>query len=79
MNHMAFIFEGDKMNLDRLKMLCNCFGVSSNEQDVAEIMKPSFEENADQIVRDNLGSIFAYKKSKRENAKTFMIACPMDY
>lgn len=78
MNHMAFIFEGDKMNLDRLKTLCSCCGVSSNEQDIAEIMKPAFEENADQIVRDNLGSIFAYKKSKRENAKTFMIACPMD-
>ena len=78
MNHMAFIFEGDKMNLDRLKTICSCCGVSSNEQDIAEIMKPAFEENADQIVRDNLGSIFAYKKSKRENAKTFMIACPMD-
>ena len=66
------------MNLDRLTTLCNCCGVSSNEQDVAEIMKPAFEENADQIVRDNLGSMFAYKKSKNENAKTFMIACPMD-
>lgn len=66
------------MNLDRLTTLCNCCGVSSNEQDVAEIMKPAFEKNADQIVRDNLGSMFAYKKSKNENAKTFMIACPMD-
>lgn len=66
------------MNFNRLKMLCECLGVSSNEQAVASVLKPVFEENADEIIRDNLGSIFAYKKSKNKNAKTFMIACPMD-
>lgn len=66
------------MNIDRLKTLCECLGVSSNEQVVASVLKPVFEENADGIIRDNLGSIFAHKMSKNENAKTFMIACPMD-
>lgn len=66
------------MNLDRLTALCECCGVSSNEQEVAKIIKPIFEVNADEIIRDNLGSLFAYKKSKNEKAKTLMIACPMD-
>ena len=65
------------MNLERLQRLCSICGVSSNEESIRVLLEPEFKHNSDEIKRDNLGSVFAYIKN-RENAKTLMIACPMD-
>lgn len=66
------------MNLDRLKVLCSSFGVSSAESIVGKEIRDRYRPLCDELVYDRLGSVFAWKKSKNENAKRFMIASPMD-
>lgn len=52
--------------------------VSGSEKAISKVLKSEYEELADQIVYDNLGSIFAIKKSKKENAPRVMIVGHMD-
>ena len=66
------------MNTDRLEKLIATFGVSSAEEAVAKTIKENYEAQDVSIKKDRLGSIFAYKASKAENAKTLMIATPLD-
>ncbi len=68
------------MKLDPIyQKLMESFGISSQEEEIkkiflAEINKfPNYE-----IITDNLGSVFAYKKSSKKEAKTLMIAAHMD-
>lgn len=68
------------MKIDPIyKELMESFGISSREENikkifVREIKKyPSYE-----LIYDNLGSVFAYKKSKNKEAKTVMVAGHMD-
>lgn len=68
------------MKIDNIyEKLMTAFGISSKEEEIKEIVLdyinnyPNYE-----IVKDNLGSIFAYKKSKNKDAKTLMIAGHMD-
>jgi glutamyl aminopeptidase len=59
--------------------LLNLKATSGNENNVRKYMKNFIEKYPNyEIVYDNLGSIFAYKKSKNKNAKTIMIAGHMD-
>lgn len=68
------------MKIDKIyQQLMESFGVSSKEEQVKEIVVNYIKNyNNYEIVKDNLGSVFAYKKSKVENAKTVMIAGHMD-
>ncbi len=68
------------MKIDPIyKELMESFGISAYEHNIKKIFEreikkyPSYE-----IIQDNLGSIFAYKKSSHKDAKTVMIAAHMD-
>lgn len=68
------------MKIDPIyKELMESFGISAQESEIKKIFEreiskyPSYE-----IIHDNLGSVFAYKKSKHKDAKTVMVAAHMD-
>lgn len=67
-----------KETLALMEELTQAFGIPGDEKDVSRILKKHYEPLSDEIVYDNLGSIFALKKSKNPNAKTLMIAGHMD-
>ncbi|NMA05753.1 MAG: M42 family metallopeptidase [Acholeplasmataceae bacterium] len=68
------------MKIDKIyKELMECFGISAHEHNIKSIFLREIKKYPKyKIVGDNLGSIFAYKKSKNPNAKTVMIASHMD-
>ncbi len=66
------------MDKERLKLLCNSFGVSSGEQPVARILKDGYGALCDELKYDRLGSVFGIKKSKNPKAATLMVASPLD-
>jgi len=61
-----------------MKELTQAFGIPGDEKEVSRILKKHYETLSDEIIYDNLGSIFAVKKSKNPDAKTLMIAGHMD-
>lgn len=66
------------MNQTRLEALCAGFGVSSAEGMIGSIVKENYQNLCDRFVTDRLGSVFAWKQSKNKDAKTLMIAAPLD-
>ena len=67
-----------KETLSLMEELTQAFGIPGDEKEVSRILKKYYETLADEIIYDNLGSIFAIKKSKNLDAKTVMIAGHMD-
>lgn len=67
-----------KDTLALMKELTQAFGIPGDEKEVSRILKKYYKPLADDIIYDNLGSIFAVKKSKNPNAKTLMMAGHMD-
>lgn len=51
---------------------------SGFESEVANYLIDKLRPYADEIKRDNLGGVYAIKKSKNKNAKTVMVAAHMD-
>ncbi|MDT2827102.1 M42 family peptidase [Enterococcus viikkiensis] len=68
------------MSLDTalLNTLSEIDSVSGDEKAISMAVKAEYEKLADQVIYDNLGSIFAIKKSKKQNAPRVMIAGHMD-
>ncbi|HHT38866.1 MAG: hypothetical protein RBS76_01990 [Acholeplasmatales bacterium] len=68
------------MKIDNIyQTLMEAFGISSQEEQIREIVLNYLKKYPNyEIIRDNLGSVFAYKKSRNENAKTVMVAGHMD-
>ncbi len=64
--------------LKRLKTVTQINAVSGDEHLLANYLKNQYSEWGYQLVFDNLGSIFAYKKSKVTNAKKVMLVAHMD-
>lgn len=62
----------------RLKLLCDGFNVSSEENSAREILKESFEASDGLIQYDRLGSIMKTIPSKKKNALKVLIASPLD-
>lgn len=63
---------------ENLKQLCECFAVSSAEDSIAaQVIEKAAACNYE-ITKDRLGSVIATKKSCNADARTLMIACPMD-
>ena len=62
------------------KDLMNLAGISGHEHNVRNYMKSYIEKNGSnyEMKQDNLGSLFAIKKSKNPDAKTVMVAGHMD-
>jgi len=67
-----------KTNIGYLKDLTQLNGVSGHENEVARYLKQAYEKRGLPIVTDNLGSIFALKKSKVEHPFKVMVAGHMD-
>lgn len=61
-----------------MKELTQVIGISGDEKDVSKILLKYYKPLCDEVVYDNLGSIFAVKKSKKENAPKVMICGHMD-
>lgn len=53
-------------------------GVSGHEKNVTKYLNDAYQAMGYEVVYDNLGSIAAYKPSKRKDAKTVMILGHMD-
>ncbi len=68
----------NKTTISLMKELTQAFGIPGDEQEVSRILLKHYTELADEVIYDNLGSIFAVKKSKNKDAKTIMIAAHMD-
>lgn len=68
------------MKLDPIyKVLTDSFGISAQEHFIREIFLKEIKKYPNyEVVKDNLGSVFAYKKSKNPDAKTVVIAGHMD-
>lgn len=68
------------MKIDPIyKILTESFGISAQENEIKEIVLKEIKKYANyEIITDNLGSVFAYKKSANKNAKTLMVAGHMD-
>lgn len=67
------------MNKSLYKDLFTLPGISGYENKVKEYIKTFFKKLSNyEIIEDNLGSIFAYKKSKNKNAPFVVVAGHMD-
>ena len=67
-----------KEQLQWFEELTQIDGVSGHEHAVASYLHKAYLPYCDEIVRDNLGSIMAVKKSKNPNAKRVMVLAHMD-
>lgn len=61
-----------------MEELTQLIGIAGDEREVSKCMKKYLEPNCDEIVYDNLGSIFALKRCGKENAKRVMVSGHMD-
>lgn len=64
--------------LTLMKEFTQEIGISGNENRISNLLKKYYKNYCDDIIYDNLGSIFAIKKSKSKNAKKVMICAHMD-
>ena len=64
--------------LELMKNLTQAHGISGDEKAVSRLLKGYYEGYCDELVYDQLGSIFAIKRSKNPHAKTLMLAGHMD-
>ena len=63
--------------MELMKKLCLAHGVSSGEEEVAEIIEHELKDVADNIERDAMGNIIVTKKGSKK-APTVMLAAHMD-
>ncbi|TGD25452.1 M42 family peptidase [Companilactobacillus suantsaicola] len=61
-----------------LNEVINAPGVSGNEKAISQVLRNEFKKYSDEIIYDNLGSIYAVKKSKQKNAPHVLISGHMD-
>lgn len=64
--------------IDLMQALTDINGVASNERLVAARLKQDYAQLADEVIYDNLGSIYAVKKSQTPNAPHVMVSGHMD-
>ncbi len=67
-----------KRLVQHLEALTQLPGIPNHEEQVASYMKKHLELFADEIISDQLGSVFALKKSKTKNPLRVMVAGHMD-
>lgn len=67
-----------KHSIKLFRELTSLDATSGFEGEVAKYLVENLAPYADEIKRDNLGGVYAVKKSKNKNAKTVMIAAHMD-
>lgn len=67
-----------KETIALMEELTQAIGISGDEKAISQIMRTHMEPYADEIVYDNLGSMFALKKSKKEGAPRVLVCGHMD-
>lgn len=70
------MFNKNEINL--FKKVCAINGVSGIENKVAKFLKDEYTKLGYELIFDNLGSIYAYKKSNNPNAIKIMVDGHMD-
>ena len=65
-------------SIERFRELTMLDGTSGFESEISKYLEENLSKYADEIKYDNLGGIYAIKKSKKEDAKTVMISAHMD-
>lgn len=70
--------ELSQKTLERMKTLTELHGAPGFEDQVRDYMRRELKDNADELIQDGLGGIFAVKRSKKENAPKVMVAAHMD-
>lgn len=68
----------DKKTLQRMEELTQLFGISGQENEVRTYLAKQYETLCDEVIYDNLGSVFGVKKAKNKDAKTVLLAGHMD-
>ena len=68
----------NKHQLELFKTLTEMNGISGFETDISRYLKKTYESLGYTLIFDNLGSIFALKKSKNPNAKKVLVVAHMD-
>lgn len=64
--------------IELLKIYTEVSGISGNEKNVSSLLKNVYDELCDDVIYDNLGSIYGVKRSKKENAPKLMISSHLD-
>lgn len=64
--------------LKLMEEMTQVIGIAGDERRVSQLLKSYLEPMCDEIVYDHLGSMFAVKKSKKENAQKVMVCGHMD-
>ena len=64
--------------LEIMKELTQIVGISGDEKEVSKTLAAHYKGLCDEVIYDNLGSIFAVKKCGKENAKRVMVCAHMD-
>src|SRR5574344_82919 len=67
-----------KRNVELLKELSQLDGISGYEAEVRDYLKHEYESLQYQTKKDNIGSIYAYKKSKVKDPFVVMLDAHMD-
>lgn len=67
-----------KFNFKLFKEICETRAISGDEKDLVSFLKKYYLKYSDEIVYDNLGSMVALKKSKKENAKKVLVLAHAD-
>lgn len=68
----------EQSTLELMQELTQIVGIAGNEKYVSRALQAKYKALGYELVFDNLGSVFAHKKSKNPNAKKVMIAGHMD-
>lgn len=68
----------NKHSLELLETLTQLNGVSGHETEIRTYLKDYYKKLGFETIKDNLGSIFAVKKSKNPNAKKVLVVSHMD-
>lgn len=67
-----------KFNFNLFKEICECNAISGDERELIRILKNYYLKYSDEIVYDNLGSLVAHKKCKKENAVKVLVLAHSD-
>lgn len=66
------------MDLQLLQNLCDLCGVSGDEDNISDFIIDTIKEYADEIYRDNIGNVYAYKFGSGDNKQKIMLCAHTD-
>ena len=69
---------GINKTLELMRELTQVVAVSGNEINISRILQKYYREYTDEIIYDNLGSVYGVKRSKKKNQLKVMLASHMD-